>query len=72
MYFHRNTLNVAGEPRWMKSSYSNEYGANCVEVANLTTRVGIRDSKNTQGPALHVTPHAWARFIAFASEPVST
>ncbi|MFF0446666.1 DUF397 domain-containing protein [Streptomyces sp. NPDC004609] len=72
MRTHRNTLDISGEPTWRKSSYSSDAGGTCVEVANLAPHIGIRDSKHKQGPALHVTTHAWTRFIAFASEPTST
>lgn len=49
---------------WRKSSYSGQAG-NCVEMAgNLPGVVGVRDSKNPDGPALVVTPQAWRAFIA--------
>ncbi|MEV0355650.1 DUF397 domain-containing protein [Nocardia sp. NPDC050697] len=50
--------------RWFKSSFSG--GSNeCVEVAHLDDgRVGVRDSKNTSGPALVLTPGEWAAFTA--------
>lgn len=38
--------------QWRKSSRSNSTGGNCVEVANLDGNVGVRDSKNPDGPAL--------------------
>ncbi|MCF3107127.1 DUF397 domain-containing protein [Streptomyces roseoverticillatus] len=47
---------------WRKSSYSNA-GGNCVEVASLSTRIGIRDSKNTALPPLQVQPSTWAVFV---------
>jgi capsid protein len=34
---------------WRKSSYSDSYGSNCVELAELGTAVGMRDSKNPDG-----------------------
>lgn len=40
---------------WRKSSYSSSQGDDCVELADLGTTVGVRDSKNPGGPALHVT-----------------
>ncbi|MGW4201823.1 DUF397 domain-containing protein [Streptomyces sp. NPDC004726] len=57
---------------WIKSTYSDSHGGACVEVADLTTRVGIRDSKNKQGPTLLVPTTTWTKFIAFASRPTST
>jgi len=48
---------------WYKSSYSNDQGGSCVEVANLTECIGIRDSKVKTGPALVVPTASWAAFI---------
>ncbi|MFI1797824.1 DUF397 domain-containing protein [Streptomyces sp. NPDC020379] len=49
---------------WFKSSYSTETsGAMCVEVADFTARIGIRDSKHPGGPAITVSPAAWSSFI---------
>lgn len=54
--------------RWFKSSYSAN-SANCVEVAWLERDgVGIRDSKNPNGPALTFTPSEWDSFIASARQ----
>ncbi|MBD3011273.1 DUF397 domain-containing protein [Streptomyces sp. 5-10] len=50
---------------WRKSSYSNNNGGNCVEVAdNLPGLVPVRDSKNPDGPALVFPAGSWAAFIA--------
>lgn len=54
---------VAPEEAWFKSSYSNDTGGSCVEIADLTTQVGIRDSKDKQGPALLVPTASWTSFI---------
>ncbi|MFI6289513.1 DUF397 domain-containing protein [Streptomyces sp. NPDC051018] len=59
---------TATEDAWFKSSYSSGAGNSCVEIADLTDRVGIRDSKDKQGAALVVPAASWARFVAFASE----
>lgn len=48
---------------WAKSTYSNTEGQ-CVEVADLVSCVGVRDSKNPTGPALWVTPGEWVAFTA--------
>lgn len=40
---------------WRKSSYSGEEGSStCVEVAGLDAAVGLRDSKDPEGPHLHI------------------
>ncbi|MFE5855177.1 DUF397 domain-containing protein [Streptomyces sp. NPDC056500] len=56
------------ESAWFKSSHSNDSGGNCLEIAQLTPRVGIRDSKRKQGPALTVPSTAWHKFVAFAAD----
>ncbi|MFI1856082.1 DUF397 domain-containing protein [Streptomyces sp. NPDC020480] len=56
---------VAPERAWFKSSYSQNEGTVCVEIAHLprATQVAIRDSKDKTGPALLVSAAAWAAFI---------
>ncbi|MGP3637394.1 DUF397 domain-containing protein [Streptomyces sp. 24-1644] len=49
---------------WFKSSYSGGSGTECVEVANLHTTVGVRDSKRPGGPCISVQPGAWAEFVS--------
>lgn len=56
-------LDVAPEDDWFKSSYSNDTGGSCVEIADLDHQVGIRDSKKRNGPALVVPAAAWASFV---------
>ncbi|WP_049569162.1 DUF397 domain-containing protein [Streptomyces sp. SBT349] len=49
---------------WRKSSYSNNDGGDCLEVADRVPGVvPVRDSKNP-GPALTVPAAAWDAFIA--------
>ncbi|MEV1071982.1 DUF397 domain-containing protein [Micromonospora parva] len=49
---------------WRKSSRSNQ-DANCVEVAtNLGDVVGVRDSKDSDGPVLVVDAYSWRLFVA--------
>ena len=55
-------MNVMGAV-WRKSSYSSAEG-NCVEVADLRTAVGVRDSKNRDGAVLRFDHSAWAGFVA--------
>jgi hypothetical protein len=52
---------------WRKSSYSGD-GSNCVEIATSPTTIHIRDSKNTTGPYLTITPSTWADFLPYATE----
>lgn len=52
--------------RWYKSSRSSA-GSECVEVAHLDGgHVGVRDSKNPNGPALVFTPSEWDAFLSGA------
>ena len=48
--------------RWRKSSYSGNGGGNCVEVADDTRRVLVRDTQDRTGPVLPFTTDAWRRF----------
>ncbi|MFE3875425.1 DUF397 domain-containing protein [Kitasatospora sp. NPDC059146] len=70
MTHHITAPELAGLADWFKSSYSDGAGNNCVEVADISaTRfeaVAIRDSKDPAGPALLVTPEAFASLVAFA------
>jgi hypothetical protein len=56
-------LTPAGDSSWVKSSLSFS-NSNCVEVANLPSGgIGVRDSKDTEGPVLRFTPDEWHAFI---------
>jgi Domain of unknown function (DUF397) len=53
-------------PRWIKSSLSFSNG-NCVEVASLPAGgIGVRDSKDAEGPVLRFTPDEWRAFLGGA------
>ncbi|MEW2440442.1 DUF397 domain-containing protein [Micromonospora marina] len=47
---------------WRKSSQSGGEG-NCVEVAGFVDVVGVRDTKDRQGPTLSFDPTVWTRFV---------
>lgn len=50
---------------WRKSSYSNQEGGDCVEVAvGFPGIVPVRDSKDPDGPALVFPAASWTAFIA--------
>lgn len=53
----------AGAVEWFKSSYSGGNTTECVEVAHLTNFVGVRDSKNPEGPRLMVSHSTWGVFV---------
>jgi hypothetical protein len=57
---------VSDQLKWFKSSYSDDEGGNCVEVA-LSTSIHVRDSKNSTGPELHLVAPAWAAFLSGVS-----
>ena len=49
--------------RWRKASYSGANGGDCVEVAQVTAAVAVRDSKNPDGPKLAFTATEWKAFV---------
>ncbi|MGW1157864.1 DUF397 domain-containing protein [Streptomyces sp. NPDC002513] len=55
------------ELAWFKSSYSSSGDGDCVEVALRPTTVHVRDSKDTTGPRLALSPAAWSGFVGFAA-----
>lgn len=48
--------------QWRKASRSDHQGGACVEVAGMAPAVGVRDSKNPDGPKLIFVPAAWRMF----------
>ncbi|MGN9820295.1 DUF397 domain-containing protein [Streptomyces sp. SD11] len=61
------------ELTWFKSSYSGDSSGDCVEVAVCpAATVHVRDSKNSRGPQLALSPAAWADFVLDLSGPRST
>lgn len=54
---------------WFKSSYSDSSNpSDCVEVAHAPSTIHVRDSKDTAGPRLQLSPVAWADFVTYASQ----
>ncbi|MET8162378.1 DUF397 domain-containing protein [Sphaerisporangium sp. NPDC005289] len=49
--------------KWQKSSYTGSNGGNCVEVAQLSRLIAIRDSKRPDGPKLFFTAGEWSAFL---------
>ncbi|MEU9185089.1 DUF397 domain-containing protein [Streptomyces sp. NPDC048484] len=50
------------ELKWLKSSYSEASGNNCVEVAKNGPLIAVRDSKDPKLPWAAVGHEAWGRF----------
>ncbi|MFJ4617489.1 DUF397 domain-containing protein [Streptomyces sp. NPDC088812] len=49
---------------WHRSSYSNQAGGDCVEVAlGCQVTVPVRDSKAPHGPALVFGTDSWSAFL---------
>lgn len=55
---------------FVKSSYSGgNAGQECVEVArNIPGTVAVRDSKDTDGPALQLRPGTWTAFLHLVAQ----
>ncbi|MDN3028849.1 DUF397 domain-containing protein [Streptomyces sp. S.PB5] len=60
---NRHDLSAA---TWIKSSYSDSNGGDCLEIAPEFTSVAVpvRDSKNPDGPVLVVSRTAWEAFTS--------
>ncbi|WP_461033108.1 DUF397 domain-containing protein [Streptomyces mayteni] len=61
-------MRVQGDPdaAWRRSSYSDNNGGQCVEVALGDGLVGLRDSKALGGPVVRVAAGAWGAFAGWA------
>ncbi|MFC9952611.1 DUF397 domain-containing protein [Streptomyces prasinus] len=64
---HKPSKEDATATEWIKSSYSTPDGPDCVEVAAVSDRIFVRDSKTPRGPRLALTPAAWSSFLPHAS-----
>ncbi|GAA2629749.1 DUF397 domain-containing protein [Actinomadura fulvescens] len=51
---------------WRKARRSNDTGGDCVELARLAEGVGLRDSKDPDGPKLTLTHNALADLLEAA------
>jgi len=49
---------------WLKSSYSNDDGGACVEVAPGHGHIPVRDSKDTSVGHVVVAPAAWSALLS--------
>jgi len=65
----RNVVkDVFSNAKWFKSSKSGAAG-HCVEVAFLENNgVGVRNSRDPQGPAIEYTAAEWDAFLAGAKD----
>jgi Domain of unknown function (DUF397) len=50
------------EARWHKSTFSSSTG--CVEIAETPEVIGVRDTKDPEGPVLRFSPEEWGAFVA--------
>lgn len=48
---------------WKKSVRSGQEGGNCIEVADVSGAIAVRDSKNPTGPTLILSPRQWENFL---------
>ena len=48
---------------WRKSSRSDSSGGNCIEIADMSTIITVRDSKNVDGPVLAFGRSAFRTFV---------
>ncbi|MFJ4869502.1 DUF397 domain-containing protein [Streptomyces sp. NPDC088757] len=56
------------ELAWFKSIYSGSQGDICIEVAQGTQAIHVRDSKDERSPELALSPTAWGDFVTYAAQ----
>ncbi|SNS48970.1 DUF397 domain-containing protein [Actinomadura mexicana] len=49
--------------QWRKASRSDHHGGACIEVASAAPAVGVRDSKDPDGPILIFAATEWRTFV---------
>jgi hypothetical protein len=54
---------MSDQLQWFKSSYSDDEGGDCVEVA-FAARIHVRDSKVPAGDELRLAAPAWKAFVS--------
>ncbi|MGY3202026.1 DUF397 domain-containing protein [Streptomyces sp. TE5632] len=55
------------DDQWRKSTYSPD-ASNCVEIATAPAIVLVRDSKDTAGPRLALSPASWSAFLTHVAK----
>ncbi|MFE6333832.1 DUF397 domain-containing protein [Streptomyces sp. NPDC057798] len=59
---------MSAELSWFKSSYSDDQGGACLEVALGAHAIHLRDSKlGARSPRFEVPADVWAAFLAYAA-----
>ncbi|GAA3750246.1 DUF397 domain-containing protein [Salinactinospora qingdaonensis] len=55
---------TANQHVWHKSSYSNQTGGHCVEVAEAVAAVYVRDTQHRERGHLAFSPAEWAALLS--------
>ncbi|MFE7275591.1 DUF397 domain-containing protein [Streptomyces sp. NPDC057623] len=60
---------MSTELSWFKSSYSDDQGGECLEVAACPHSIHVRDSKlGARSPQFSVTSDTWTAFVTYAHD----
>ena len=57
---------------WRKSSYSGNQGGHCVEIADTSHHVHVRDTQNRSLGHLTFTPSTWTTLLSALREDATT
>ena len=60
------------KPGWRTSSYTGNGGGNCVEAADQSADVLVRDTKDRSGPVLRFSTDAWQTFTRQLKRSLTT